>query len=59
MGDRLRRIPARTRTRSGACLMDTYMRTAPTEEEQAQAFAVDLVSSGALEDLIRSVGLVV
>jgi hypothetical protein len=39
--------------------MDTYMRTAPTEEEQAQAFAVDLVSSGALEDLIRSVGLVV
>jgi hypothetical protein len=30
MGDRLRRIPARTRTRSGACMLDTYMRTAPT-----------------------------
>ena len=30
MGDRLRRIPARTRTRSGACMLDTYMRTTPT-----------------------------
>jgi hypothetical protein len=30
MGNRLRRIPARTRTRSGACMLDTYMRTAPT-----------------------------
>ena len=30
MGDRLRRIPTRTRTRSGACMLDTYMRTAPT-----------------------------
>ena len=29
MGDRLRRIPDRTRTRTGACMMDTYMRTAP------------------------------
>ena len=30
MGDRLRSIPARNRTRSGACMMDAYMRTAPT-----------------------------
>ena len=27
---RLRRVPARTRTRSGACTSDTYMRIAPT-----------------------------
>jgi hypothetical protein len=27
---RLRRVPERTRTRSGACTSDTYMRIAPT-----------------------------
>jgi hypothetical protein len=27
---RLRRVPERTRTRSGACMSDTYMRIAPT-----------------------------
>jgi hypothetical protein len=30
MGDLLHRISARTRTRSGACMLDTYMRTTPT-----------------------------
>jgi hypothetical protein len=30
MGDRLCHIPARTRTRSGACMLDIYMRTTTT-----------------------------
>ena len=30
MGDSLRHIPARTRTHSVVCMLDTYIRTAPT-----------------------------
>jgi hypothetical protein len=30
MFHRLRRVPARNRTRSGACMSDTYIRIAPT-----------------------------